>query len=157
MRESPDGIERVRPFLQQAFEEAARPFVFGVIRTGSDEAQLAAVLRNPRGELAILRGIFGGSHIAPATPRFVANTPVANVERILTAARRAKIGERGTARGRIAVFDPAIEIGCGKAAKICREKWLAAGQFAELDEFVGAEFVGIVFLQNIPFVADERI
>ena len=56
------------------------------------------------------------------------------------------LGQGCATRGRIAVLHPAIELLRGKAAKIRRKVRLAAYQFTELNEFIGPELIGIVFV-----------
>ena len=57
----------------------------------------------------------------------------------------------------VAVFHPAVEIYGRQTAELSGEVRLAAGEFAELDELVGAKFVGIVFLRDVALIADEGI
>ena len=156
-RESPDVVESVRTFLQHAFEEAAGPFVFGVVRTGGDERKIGAVLRNPCRETTEFGGVFTRSHFAAAAPGFVADAPVTDVEWIFASGGGSEIGQGGAARGRVAIFDPAVEIAGREAADVGGEIRLASGEFAELDELVGAEFVGVVFLRDVALIADEGI
>src|SRR5580692_1200693 len=96
---------------------------------------------HPGGEPAELRGVFLRSEVAAAAPGLVANSPETDVKRIAGAGSRTHFGQRGAARRRITVLYPTIKRFGSQAAEICSEVRRGAGQFSEVQEFVGAETV----------------
>src|SRR5256885_740466 len=134
------------PFAQEFFEKAARPTPVIDVRAGSDQGQGPGVLRKPGGVAAEFDGVLLRGEFSTAAPGFIANAPVAHVVGVGRTGFGALFREGGAARGRVAIFDPAIEFRGRKAAYIGGEVRLGSDEFAEMDELVGAEFVGVVFV-----------
>src|SRR5262245_42138463 len=105
-----DGVQLVRAFGDHAVEEAARPIDVAAVRPGGDVFEVDAVARRPGDETPKFRRVLFRREAAPATPRFIADAPELNIERVAIARRGAHIRERGFARRGVTVFDPFVEI-----------------------------------------------
>src|SRR5205814_9933444 len=114
------------------------------VRPGADERERYAVARHPRGETPELDGVVLCGKISAAAPRLVPDAPQTDAKRIAIAATLAQLGERGGARGRIAVLDPLVEIAGRQAAQVGGEIRRTARKAAEPHEFVRAERVWLV-------------
>src|SRR5580658_26847 len=79
-------------------------------------------------------------HASAATPVFIADATVADVERLRRSVGGALIGE-SAARWVIAIFDPIAKLGGRAAADVAGEIRLSANFFAEADELMKAEAV----------------
>ena len=101
--------------------------------------RIATETRHPGRESPELHSVFLRRKVSSATPGFVAHAPEAHVERIFESGRRAHIRQGRAARGRVAVFDPAVEFFRGQTAQVRRQIRLAADQLAEVHELVSAE------------------
>ena len=102
------------------------------------------VARHPGGESSKLYRILLRREIPAAAPGFIPHSPEAHVEWILEPGGGAHVSERGAAGWRVAIFHPAVELLGGQAAQVRCQVRLAADQFAEVYEFIGAELVGII-------------
>src|SRR6266568_9176550 len=107
-----------------------------------------SISRYPSGEPAVLHGVLLRSKVTAATPRFVAHSPVTNVERIFEPGSSPFVGQRGGARGGVAVLNPAIELLGWQAAQICSQVRLPADQLAKLHELISAEAIGIIAMSD---------
>jgi hypothetical protein len=85
-------------------------------------------------------GINFGTHPAAASPAFVADAPVANLERFGRTILCALLG-KSAAGGHIAVLDPITHFIGSAAADIARQVRLGADQTAQTDEFVRTKTV----------------
>jgi hypothetical protein len=56
----------------------------------------------------------------------------------------ASIGQRGASRGGIAVLDPLLERGSGKAADVGCQMGFSADELAKMDELIRTHGIGIV-------------
>src|ERR1700757_2152617 len=113
---------------------------------------MAAVFGEPRGVAAKFYGVFLCSEISTTAPGFVADAPELDVEGLRRAGLRAKFGESGTAFRGVAVFNPMRKFLRGKTANVGGEVGFGAYEFAEADEFVGAEFIWLEFVIGGRFV-----
>src|SRR5262245_22954323 len=79
-------------------EKAAGPLDFSAVRAGSDVRKLESEAGHPLSEAPILAGILFRREIAAATPRLVADSPIAHVQRVAHSACGSSIRQRRAAR-----------------------------------------------------------
>src|ERR1700751_4661617 len=92
---SKHGTQLEPAFLDDLFQKSTRPVPIVNVRTRCDERKfLMLVMRTPGCPPAILDCIFLRSKIPATSPRFVADTPVANMERLSVPGRSPHVGER---------------------------------------------------------------
>src|SRR5208283_6114005 len=98
-----------RPFAVGPLgEETPGPVEIVAVRPGGNQVELHTILGKPLGELAIFAAEILGCEFAAAAPALVADTPVADAQRLALAVGRALIGQRGRAGRRVAVLDPLL-------------------------------------------------
>ena len=90
----------------------------GRSRARPDEAQLQPIVGNPGGEAAKLHGVFFRPEVAAAAPGLIADAPISHVVGFAAAVAGARLGQRGAARGRVAILHPFVEIVRGQAADV---------------------------------------
>ena len=101
MRKPQIELSALGPFCNMPSKKSARPLVFGIIRAGRDEAQLTAILRDPRSKLAILGRVLPGVMSPPHPHDSLPIPQEANIEGILAAACGAQVGERRAPAGEL--------------------------------------------------------
>src|SRR5262249_11852917 len=93
-----------------------------------------------------LAAVVLGRELAAAAPALVADTPVADAERLAAPVGRPLVGQgRGAGRG-VAILDPLLEFLGRAGADVGREIGLDAAEPAEADELVGAELIRLGLL-----------
>src|ERR1700734_2159688 len=100
-----------------------------------------AILRQPCSIAAKLGGIFLRRKVAAASPGFISHSPVTNVIRLGRTVGGAGFSKSGAARGRVAVFHPAIKLLGRQTADVGCQIGLTTNQFAEAHELIGAKAV----------------
>ena len=143
-------------FLGEFLKEAACPGVIGDIGSGSDERERRPEARNPFGKAAKFHRVFISGKVSATAPAFIADAPVANVERVLVSALRPQVRHGGGSRRRITVFKPLVEIEGSQSSEVGREIRLGPDQLTKPRELVGAEFIGLVLLRAVRGFAQIR-
>ena len=147
-RPGEDAVERAGAARRERLEEPRRPLAIAAVGSSGDELDRDAESRHPRRVAPELGRVFFGREVAAAAPRLVADAPVADVERIAIAPPRAQIRHRRRAGGRVAVFNPLVQVARRQAAHVGGDVRRRAGQTAEVDELVRAEPIGIEALRS---------
>src|SRR5882724_3609048 len=151
-RPTVDAAELRGPFANHLLEEAASPVPVIGVRTRGDQRQRLAVARHPSRVSAEFSGIFLRRKVPSTPPGFISYAPVAHVVRLQGSGLGALLSKRGAACRRIAVLHPPVKFRSGQAANVGSEVRLRTNEFAEMDELIGAEFVGFIFVAGLRFV-----
>src|SRR6266545_777710 len=141
-----DLVNLAGSFLYQLREKAAGPAHVARVRPGRDEIEFGSIGWRPGGEAPKFLGILFRQHVSPAAPRFVADAPITDVERLAFARSRAQVGERRQPGRRVTVLKP-FEVGAHRqAADVGSNIGLRVGETAQLHELVRTEPVWLILL-----------
>src|SRR5882672_10801707 len=151
-RPTVDAAELRGPFANHLLEEAASPVPVIRVGTRGDQRQRLAVVRHPSRVSAEFSDILLRRKVPATPPGFISYAPVARVVRLRGSGLGALLSKRGAARRRIAVLHPPVKFRSGQAANVGSEVRLRTNKFAEMDELIGAEFIGFIFMTGRRFV-----